>query len=514
MSRAIIYVRVSSQDQVAGFSLDVQERVCRDYAERHGWDIATVYREEGESAKTADRRELQRALAKLGNVSHFLVYDLTRLTRETADYFALKARLESSGVRLVSVTQPLDDGPTGKLMGTILASVGTFDNDMRREKTVAGMREAIKRGVWPWQAPIGYVSHRGTDRRATLLHDPETGPLVRLAFERIASGVVTQEEAREEIRQRGLVIPRETFSRMIHNPIYCGRIVALSFGIEGRLASKPLVSEETWRKAQEAISGSPSGWKRSDLRPDFPFRWWTRCAECARPLTGSYSKGKRGVFPYYRCPNGCQNLAREIVHTSFVGMLDSFACPPGLWRLWEAYLGDAYQTRAKALRAAMDGARRRLRDLETKEERVISALLDGGLDAPTVKRMRARIAAERAEINESTPTRLPEFEHALRIGRRLAETPRATWDALSPETRPAFLRVAFPARLDYDQKTGFRTPAKSLYIGNLTHVSGASCEKWYPQRDGLRTVDGVAFFEGWERLGPFFVEDSWPTDHP
>ena len=38
-------------------------------------------------------------------------------------------------------------------MGTILAAAGTFDNDVKREKTVAGMREAIKRGIWPWQAP-------------------------------------------------------------------------------------------------------------------------------------------------------------------------------------------------------------------------------------------------------------------------------------------------------------------------------------------------------------------------
>jgi DNA invertase Pin-like site-specific DNA recombinase len=52
-------------------------------------------------------------------------------------------------VTLVSVTQPMDDSPTGRFLGTVLAAQGQLDNDTRREKTVAGMREAIKRGIWP-----------------------------------------------------------------------------------------------------------------------------------------------------------------------------------------------------------------------------------------------------------------------------------------------------------------------------------------------------------------------------
>jgi hypothetical protein len=50
MSRALVYVRVYSADQVNGFSLDVQKRVCRDFADRQGWAVGLVSREEGESA--------------------------------------------------------------------------------------------------------------------------------------------------------------------------------------------------------------------------------------------------------------------------------------------------------------------------------------------------------------------------------------------------------------------------------------------------------------------------------
>lgn len=512
--RAIVYVRVSSQDQVSGFSLDVQERVCRDYADRQGWTVGLVAREEGESAKTTDRRELQRVLGKLKGFDVFLVYDLTRFSRDVGDYVMLSRQLAASGVRLVAVTQPIEETPTGRFLGNVLAATGQLDNEMRREKTLAGMKAALKAGIWPWQAPLGYLSVRGADKRATLVHDPETAPLVRHAFDRIASGTATQEETREELRLKGLKIPRETFSRLIHHPIYAGRIVAPKWGLESVGAFKPIVSEETWRRAQAAIAGSPAGWKRAELRPEFPLRWWTRCGACGRPLTGAFSKGKRGLFPYYRCPNACQNTSRERLHESFGRMLDGFALPAGVWRLWEAALGDLYDERAKAHRSAADASRRRLRDLETKEERVISALLDGDLDAPTVKRMRAKIAADRAEIAEAALLPLPEFEHALRVGRRLAESPRATWDALRPEVRPGFLRVAFPARLDHDADSGFRTPSKSLYIGNLTHADKAKCEEWYPQRVGLKTDTGVSFFAGWSAVGPLLPEDLCQTNHP
>lgn len=487
MNCALVYVRVSSADQVNGFSLDVQERVCREFAERLGWAVALVAREEGESAKTTERRELQKVLARLSKpghgFTHFLVYDLTRLTRETADYFALKTLLAAAGVRLVSVTQPIDDTPTGKFMGTILAAAGTFDNDLKREKTGAGMREAINRGTWPWRAPLGYLSQRGPDKRATLVHDPEKAPLVAFAFERIASGLSTQEAAREELRRRGLKVPRESFSRLIRNPIYCGRIVAVKWGIEGRLASTPIVSEDTFRKAQAALDRNPRSWIRSDLRPEFPLRWWTRCGHCGRPLTGYVGKGNGGAYSYYRCTGKHLNVSREKVHAAFAALLDSLACPPVLWRGWELTLRDEWRQRVETHGAQVEAATRRLRALEAKDEKLVSALLEGEVDGVTVKRMRAKIAAEKVEITAAAPLPLPDFKPALAAGRRIAESPRATWDALAPDVRPRFLRVAFPARLDYDPKTGFQTPAKSLYLSNLTGDSQGSCEKWYPQRD-------------------------------
>jgi len=499
--RAIIYVRVSDRDQVQGFSLDVQEKVCRDYCDRHGWTVGLVAREEGESAKTLDRRALQAVLAKLDRKSHgfscFVVYDLTRFSRDTGDYLSLKARLAATGVRLVAVTQPIEDSPTGRFLGTVLAAQGQLDNEIKRERTTAGMKEAIRRGVWPWQPPLGYRSVRGANGRATLVQD-DRAPIVLRAFERIASGAVSLEEARAEV---GIRIPRETFSRLMHHPLYCGRIVAPTWGLESRGAFEPIVSEELWQRAQDAMAGTPQGWRRSEIRPDFPLRWWTRCAICSTALTGYYGKGRGGSYPYYRCTAGQkhQNVPRAHVHAAFGRLLDSLACPEGLWRLWEAVLTDAWEKRAKAASEAQDAAGRRLRALDAREEKLVSGYVAGDIDADLLRSQRARIAADRSAV--SYPHPLPPLKPAMEAGRRLVSDPRRTWESLALASRPAFVRIAFPDRLDYEPISGFQTPRKSLYLPKLTPASDARSDEWYPEWGDPDTL-----IVGWTSLASLMGE--------
>ena len=60
--RAVLYLRVSDQRQVDNYSLETQEKACREHCQRNGWKVAAVFREEGESAKTTDRPQLREML--------------------------------------------------------------------------------------------------------------------------------------------------------------------------------------------------------------------------------------------------------------------------------------------------------------------------------------------------------------------------------------------------------------------------------------------------------------------
>jgi len=116
MIGAVIYVRVSTKEQTENLSLPTQLRACEEYCRRHGYDILERFHEEGESAKTTDRSQLQ-ALLKYcrthkGKVHFVVVYNLTRFAREKYDHFALRAHLNSLGISLRSATEPIDDTST------------------------------------------------------------------------------------------------------------------------------------------------------------------------------------------------------------------------------------------------------------------------------------------------------------------------------------------------------------------------------------------------------------------
>src|SRR6266571_5781960 len=233
MIGAVIYVRVSTKEQTENLSLPTQLRACEEYCRREGYEVVERFREEGESAKTADRTELQKLLnfcrTHKGKVHFVIVYNLTRFAREKYDHFALRALLKSLGISLRSVTEPIDDTSTGKLMEGVLAAFAQFDNDVRSERTRGRMKAALELGRWTFLAPLGYLNaHRSTGR--SLIPDPERAPLVRRAIQEFATGRFTKDELRKTVialglkTRRGTPVPSQTFDAMLRNRVYIGLI--------------------------------------------------------------------------------------------------------------------------------------------------------------------------------------------------------------------------------------------------------------------------------------------------
>jgi Resolvase, N terminal domain len=79
-----------------------------------------------------------------GRVHFVVVFNLTRFARDKYDHFALRSHLKSLGISLRSATVPIDDTSTGKLMDGVLAAFAQFDNDVRSDRTRAGMKAALE----------------------------------------------------------------------------------------------------------------------------------------------------------------------------------------------------------------------------------------------------------------------------------------------------------------------------------------------------------------------------------
>jgi DNA invertase Pin-like site-specific DNA recombinase len=121
-----------------------------------------------------------------GRVHFVVIFNLTRFARDKYDHFALRSHLQSLRISLRSATEPIDDTSTGKLMEGVLAVFAQFDNDVRSDRTRAGMKAALELGRWMFLAPIGYVNAPRSMGKS-LVHDPERAPLVRRAFAEYAT---------------------------------------------------------------------------------------------------------------------------------------------------------------------------------------------------------------------------------------------------------------------------------------------------------------------------------------
>ena len=130
------YGRVSTADQDPQLQIDALEAAGCD----------EVLWETGSGAKS-DRPVWKSLLSKLSEGDVLIVWKLDRIGRSTQDLLAIASRLESVGAHLRCLTQPIDTTtPHGRLVFTVLAAVAEYERDLIRERTLAGLEAARRRG--------------------------------------------------------------------------------------------------------------------------------------------------------------------------------------------------------------------------------------------------------------------------------------------------------------------------------------------------------------------------------
>ena len=128
---AVVYVRVSTKEQAEregdpeGYSIPAQREACGRKATSLGAVVLEEFADRGESARTADRPELQRMLAfvRENAVTYCIVHKVDRLARNRADDVAINLQLKQAGVQLVSVSENIDETPSGILLHGIMSSI-------------------------------------------------------------------------------------------------------------------------------------------------------------------------------------------------------------------------------------------------------------------------------------------------------------------------------------------------------------------------------------------------------
>ena len=480
---AVIYVRVSTAEQVDNYSLDSQEKACRAYCAREGFTVARVFREEGASAKTIARPQLEEALQYCAENAEYLdflvVYRVDRLARQVLDHQTIRMTLLRYDIKLRAVQETFDSSASGKFMENVVAAMAQFDNDLRAARTIEGMKEGLSRGRWQWVAPIGYARPLTEKKRSpSLVPDPETAPLIVRAFELAASGTETRRSILDKVttlglRRRGKPLSLQAVGTMLRNPIYKGRVVSDSFGIDAEGDFEPLVSADLFHAAQAALDrrGRPKEQRRWD-HPDFPLRRFARCGLCNSPLTGSWSRGRRDRYAYYRCHRkGCGGVSvrKEKLEEQFLDLLRSLEAKRGVFDLMAEIVRDAGREREREANQRNRELKRRKADLELQRERLDSAFLyESRIDAATYERESTRIGATIIEVDSLAQDVSPSstVDTAIAFASDLLGDLSGTWNRLPWQLRPGFLRVVFPDGIVVKQATIGTADIACLFYGN------------------------------------------------
>ena len=143
--RVALYARCSTLDQ----SVDLQLDGLRDYAKARGFAVVEEYVDEGVSGARASRPALDRLLedAHRRRFDGVLVWRLDRLARSVRHLVNVAADLESLGIDLVVLDQGIDTSTSaGRFLFHTLAAVGELERELMRERTVAGLAAAKRRG--------------------------------------------------------------------------------------------------------------------------------------------------------------------------------------------------------------------------------------------------------------------------------------------------------------------------------------------------------------------------------
>lgn len=474
-----------------------------------------VFVDRGESAKFADRPQLLELLSYCKGREHsvelLLVWKVDRLARNVGDHFNIKATLMKQGVRVVSVTEPIDAKPEGRLLETILAGFAQFDNDVRAARTVQGMRRKLEEGIYPWRPPLGYkgTAQPGSKKQQPDQPDQPAFGILQEAWTKFATGGFTKADILRFLHRRGLKtrtgkqITSQFVDHLFDDPFYAGVLRDPWSGEELPGKHLPTVSRATFEEVRRIIAGRNRSIPHVAIRPEFPLRTFVRCPYCGHVLTGSFSRGRSKYYAYYHCYNRqCEiraNYTLEEVHNEFSGFLAGASTNKHAISHLKHYLRGI-----SGLAAAQ--VERDLRSKETVQARVqeqmkelVKIRVEKLITDEEFQEQRALLAANIGSGNESVevPDRekiesvLVDLDSVSGYLMNLADA----WDRVVPQYQRWFQQIIMPAGYAVGEVgTAQKGRLLSFFRSALpvdTYLVPPACESWNHMANEIESLAHV-----------------------
>lgn len=444
MTRAALYARYSSDNQREA-SIEDQLRLCRERAEREGWQIAECYTDAAISGASMILRPGIKTLLADAQEARFdvvLAEALDRLSRDQEDIAALFKRLRFAGVRIVTLSEGTVDELHVGLKGTMNA---LFLRDLAA-KIRRGQSGRVISGFSAGGLSYGYrvvkkLDERGEPIRGLREVDEEQAGIIQRIFQEFASGRSARTIAaglnREGIpspfgREWGASTINGNLKRrsgILYNEAYIGllvfnRVQMVKDPETGKRISRPnppeqwqvveaphlrIVSDELWNAVQtrKKLYGGTRLHQRR--RPKHMFSGLVRCGCCGATYTiksqdqlACTAHRERGT-----CENNRTVRVPDLERRVLEGIKQRLLAPDAVAEFLAEYHAERKRLNAK-MRHDRQQIGKRLANLERQIANIIDAIADGVATTGMKSRLiemeaeKERLAADLAAISDAS----------------------------------------------------------------------------------------------------------------
>ncbi len=414
----VIYARVSSARQIReGRGLQSQISACQRYAKENNIKVLDIFEDPAQSGKDLNRPGIISLLSFLGKRKGFtyvVVEDISRLSRNVREYYALKDLIYSKKGLLKDLKNQIGDGedPNSELTEGVIALVAQQNRIVNRLEVISKQKENLLSGRWVYRVPVGYLF-----KNKQLIVDSDQARLVRKIFEDFAAGKYsTYKEIKDSKEARLLINPKtgkrycfkdSTIKKMLTNKLYMGKIELKKWGVDERKGiHEAIIDENTFRKVQVLLDIKGKK-KHSNITPEeFPLKGDLVCSQCKSTLVYSKAKGRSKKYPYYRCNvsrENCdinpKNVRTEVIHGEFIQLLEKTAIKPQVLSLADKVFEDVYKSKSDQLVGVQQTQEAVIKDLTQKRDKFIKKLIHSE-NVNVIRALESEINKIDSEINE------------------------------------------------------------------------------------------------------------------
>lgn len=306
-----LYARVSTEDQLKGYSIEIQTEKLTQYAKLNDIDSYELFVDEGQSAKSLNRPAIKEMLKRAisGEFNGIVIHKLDRLTRSLRDLQDLIELFDSHKLQLISLNENLDSkSANGRLHLNMLGSVSQWERESIQERVCLGVKQAVISGKFLGGICLGYKYDPNSEK---IIVDEEEAELVKTAFEMYVAGYGTPSISRFLLEKYPKVLKEvnpTTISRMLKKRTYLGEY-SITFR-DGTThidtnSFPQIIDTDLFNQVQEitkqrkAISPRNRGTRRI-------FTGHLFCEFCGNHISGT--SGKKSDNARYRCSHRYRSI--------------------------------------------------------------------------------------------------------------------------------------------------------------------------------------------------------------